>query len=463
MASASIPYGSLISITTKIDMRYEGILQHLDPATSSIVLAEVAALGTEGRLRPGGLSAVPGSAERFPSIVFKGSDVKEIKVIRAHAPLVVAAAPAPAPAAAVAPAAAPLSASQPAAPEPPRPLLSRVDAPLTAPLVVSAPARRLADDAKPLISVFDNQIGGPSAVPFGVITVAGLLPHDTSNDVRALFPGPAASQVLAIKMQGRTCDVIVKELHFAEAMVRDFVHPRFTLALMAPGARVATAERPRQERHQERRGQGFQNSAQAPRRTDAVEPLALGGFGSKLEHRLRGGGGGGGSSNNSSSGPAERPPPIERRAGQDRVELPENMNQEFDFVSANARFEKPAQEAPEPVHKFAGPATKAGFFDTLSSSVTSKDERHVGRSDLRQKNVETFGAMANSAGKRFGRTGQPAQDARKAQERAQRSSSAAANQRGGAGGAGGDPAGGGGERRPSGQQRSRKEQLPAWA
>jgi len=188
--------GSLISIVTKNELRYEGVLESLDATNSTILLTSVRALGTEGRPRKGGLPAVAVSAHVFPSICFKGADIAEIRVLSAAA--------APAPAAA-------------AAPKP---------AVLTEPLLAPRPA------ASAATSVFERPLGGSKDL--GVLTVSGVAPSDTAADIRALFP-TLQGAITAVKMQGRTCDVILSDRGLAEDAARSFAHPRFAVKLMEPG------------------------------------------------------------------------------------------------------------------------------------------------------------------------------------------------------------------------------------
>jgi len=78
---ASIPYGSVISVTTKSEMRYEGTLSSLDVEHAIVYLTDCKVLGTEGKPRKGGLPPVPGSATVFPLLEFKGGDIVDIKVL----------------------------------------------------------------------------------------------------------------------------------------------------------------------------------------------------------------------------------------------------------------------------------------------------------------------------------------------------------------------------------------------
>lgn len=78
---AEVPFlGCRISLISKCDIRYEGILYCVDAKESTIALSKVKSYGTEDRADPNSGSWVAPKNEVYDIIIFRASDVKDLRV-----------------------------------------------------------------------------------------------------------------------------------------------------------------------------------------------------------------------------------------------------------------------------------------------------------------------------------------------------------------------------------------------
>ncbi|KAL1923163.1 uncharacterized protein VTP21DRAFT_9539 [Calcarisporiella thermophila] len=77
--------GSKISLISRSQIRYVGILHSIDPEKSTVSLAQVRSFGTEGR-KGNPAEEIPPSDNLFEFIVFRGADVVDLQVFESPAP-----------------------------------------------------------------------------------------------------------------------------------------------------------------------------------------------------------------------------------------------------------------------------------------------------------------------------------------------------------------------------------------
>lgn len=73
----TILYRQRFNLISKSEIRYLGTLHEINPEQSTIALEDVYSFGTEGRPAK---DFIPASSQKFDYIVFRGTDVKDIKI-----------------------------------------------------------------------------------------------------------------------------------------------------------------------------------------------------------------------------------------------------------------------------------------------------------------------------------------------------------------------------------------------
>jgi protein LSM14 len=72
--------GSLLSLITKAQVRYEGTLVEVDKTERTMNLKNVRSFGTEGRR--GGVGEVPANDNEYPEVTFKVDLIKDFKIVK---------------------------------------------------------------------------------------------------------------------------------------------------------------------------------------------------------------------------------------------------------------------------------------------------------------------------------------------------------------------------------------------
>lgn len=80
--------GALISLISKSDIRYQGLLASINPEQATIALEKVRSWGTEGRVAAQGRAQeeIPPSDHVYEYIMFRAADVKDLKIDDANPP-----------------------------------------------------------------------------------------------------------------------------------------------------------------------------------------------------------------------------------------------------------------------------------------------------------------------------------------------------------------------------------------
>eukprot|EP00727_Mastigamoeba_balamuthi_P010713 m51a1_g6264 hypothetical protein (740) ;mRNA; f:131360-134140 len=326
--------GSRISLISKSDIRYEGILYTIDTKESTVALAKVRVFGTEDR-RP--QAPVPPSSEVYEYIIFRGADIKDLHVCETppNDPAIVGIATRPPPTS---------PASQ-----------ASVPAPAPAPAPAAAPA----------VQPIARAPAGVSAGPQAAAEAPGPVSPQTLERRQLAISRPSATSELTQQQR-------VISPPAAQSPSSSSSPPRAT----SPQAPAAAVEPPRvaaQLRAGEAEATAHAAAAWAREQQREGQPQGQGQREGRYGQR-RGGQGAGRST--AFSGPA----------------VTKEQLEEYDFAEANAKFDKSKvrEEAPEMMPQAKAYDRKASFFDTITSESAQGRARRV--------DMETFGQRGKQGG-----------------------------------------------------------------
>ncbi|KAI9359304.1 Scd6-like Sm domain-containing protein [Zopfochytrium polystomum] len=339
--------GSTISLISKSDIRYVGVLHSINQQESTVALQNWS-FGTEDR-RDNPAERIPHSQHIFEYIVFRGSDIKDLQVVNA-----------------------------PAAPLPPQ--------------VPNDPAILQARGGPPQSSGWSQPSGyGPPATP---AVAAGWSNPPMGRSPSQGFASPPSATAQGPSSRPQVDNVTSKleslELNGRQpskkAATQETVNPKPTVLASRPPRPAAAPKTdvggpgPRDAKpmaRQESQGSHYSHSQgqQGPR--PPRNPSQRGGRGS---YRGRGGG---------------------PRRG---IPVPAS---DYDFESANAKFDKSAVASSDAAETPAEPQefyNKKNFFDDISCEAKDRangERRNLRHHEERKLNLETFG-QASIDGNRSG-------------------------------------------------------------
>ncbi|CDI85226.1 hypothetical protein, conserved [Eimeria praecox] len=344
-AGEELPYiGSKISLITTSDIRYEGVLDSIDPIASTVSLRYVQSFGTEGRPVP---IPVPPSPEIYNSVVFYGKHIKDLTVC-----------------------------SEPEAPAPPVGAYPQDPAIMSMEMGgPSGPPQRPGGTSSllrpgvgsPASHVAGGPSGGPSGAPPPVFAGLGGAPNDMPESCcppGASFPGRGSTGGAASQQQTGE-----------------------DLSGVAPGPQQDGARQPTTNP----RGRGGRNSGAGGRQAPRGRGQRIDGRDTERTGRADGRGYNGG-------GPRGVVGELQSRPN---MQLRNEVAEEFDFDAMNSKFEKPATmgEGTEFLTTTTAYDKNVSFFDSISCEALEKRSGASGQEQQQQQQQQQEQQQQGNEGK----------------------------------------------------------------
>lgn len=366
--------GSKVSLISKSEIRYEGILYTIDTKESTVALQNVRSFGTEGRKKDG--EQIPPSNEVYDYIIFRGSDIKDIRVSEGP---------------------------QPVAAQPPRP---------NDPAIIAMPATQAPNMYGSYGQYPMNYQGYPNPNafnPYGY-TYFGSYPMQPQSQPQqqqqSTVRGPAATQPTSV---GATSQPAAPQL--SQQMTPSPTPQTQPATREEPkNFQTAPAQQPQVlQTPSSSQSQQEQPSTIAPTQSNQSDSDHFEESRGQSERNYQGGNRGrrGGYNNGAPSrGGFQQNNNRGRRPQQGGARNPTKFTEDFDFEGSNAKFdkEKISTEVQAPIT----PYDNSSFFDSISCEATDrlkegKDKQRASMAEQRKLDTETFGSSQTD--RRYSRGG----------------------------------------------------------
>lgn len=351
--------GSKVSLISKSEIRYEGILYTIDTKESTVALQNVRSFGTEGRKKDG--EQIPPSNEVYDYIIFRGSDIKDIRVSEGP---------------------------QPVAAQPPRP---------NDPAIIAMPATQAPNMYGSYGQYPMNYQGYPNPNafnPYGY-TYFGSYPMQPQTQPPQQQPpvrGPSATQPASGVAPQPVAPQVTTQATPVPAQPQQSVAREEPKQMQSPAA-VQPASQPTQTSQPAQQEQPAPIPAQNTQSDSEHFDDSRGHSERNYQGGNRGRRGGynngapsrGGFQQNNNRG--RRPPQGSRN--------PTKFTEDFDFETSNAKFDK--DKISTEVEATITPYEPSSFFDSISCEATDrlkegKDKQRASLSEQRKLDTETFGS-----------------------------------------------------------------------